>query len=268
MTRPRGGGTSAAVSPGLSATSAGPGTNQLVRGTGADDELYGTEGADILQGLNGDDDLSGLGGDDLLEGSAGDDTLDGGAGNDTLRNVEDLNGSFFDDHLVGNDEDNYLFGYYGDDRIDGGGGSGDLATFIGEIHEVVVRYDASTGWLTVQSLYDGTDQLRNVESLYFYLDTFDASLFTTPAAPHAIAHGPAPGSTAVPVSSDLRITFQEPIQRGSGSVVLRDASGREVERFEAGSPRLQVEGMNLVVDPTDPLTRNKIGRASCRERVS
>lgn len=281
----------AARSP-LPGPATGPRTQQLVRGTGDDDELYGTSGADILQGLGGEDSLEGLGGDDQLEGGMGDDALDGGTGNDTLdggggndaavylwaagpvqanlgagwatgadgndtlRSIEDLYGSFYDDELVGSDDDNFIFGYFGNDRIDGGAGDGDMASFLSGIEEVVVRHDPVTGWLTITSPYEGTDQVRQVESLYFYLDVFETEVFTTPAAPHPIAYGPSLGDTAVPVGSDLRITFQEPIRLGSGAVVLRDAAGREVERFDAASSaRLRVEGMNLVVDPTQPLLR-------------
>ncbi|RYF68306.1 MAG: hypothetical protein EOO22_17945, partial [Comamonadaceae bacterium] len=54
--------------------------------------------------------------------------------------------------------------------------------------------------------------------------------------------------------ANIVVVFDEAIVRGSGSIVLRDGSGRVVERFDAAtSDRLTLDGNRLTIDPTRPL---------------
>jgi len=72
-----------------------------------------------------------------------------------------------------------------------------------------------------------------------------------PPAPSAFA--PADGAVGVGLGSNLAVTFNEPIMRGSGTVTLKTAAGSVVETFPATSNRVTVSGSTLTVDPTKNL---------------
>ncbi|HSW09202.1 S8 family serine peptidase [Aquabacterium sp.] len=248
--------------------------NDSLIGNYADNTLYGDFGDDLLQGGGGDDTLSGDTGDDTLDGGTGIDAADyffafgavtvnlakgrasGADGNDQLISIESVFGSFYDDTLTGDEGVNFLFGSFGDDTIDGGFGD-DFTGFLATLAEATVRYDPATGWLTVSSELDGTDILRSVEMLYFGDDFFEASQFTAASPPTPLLFSPASGSTDVLVGSNLQLTFNETIQRGTGTLLLRDGAGTVVASFDAAtSSQLTLEGANLSIDPPARLLRN------------
>jgi len=69
--------------------------------------------------------------------------------------------------------------------------------------------------------------------------------------PSVISVNPPDGSINVPVASDLVVTFNEAIQRGTGSIILKTAAGATVEMFDiATSSRLTVAGNTLTINPT------------------
>ena len=69
-------------------------------------------------------------------------------------------------------------------------------------------------------------------------------------APTVIRFSPADQAGAVAVGSNLVLTFDEPIQRGSGVLLLKDATGAVIESFDAAtSDRLTVSGATLTLDP-------------------
>lgn len=73
-------------------------------------------------------------------------------------------------------------------------------------------------------------------------------------APQLQSSSPANGST-VALGSSLSLSFSEPIQKGSGSIVLQNASGATVASYEiASSPRVTVSGSTLAVDVAAELT--------------
>lgn len=75
------------------------------------------------------------------------------------------------------------------------------------------------------------------------------------AAPTPLTFIPADGAAGVAVNSNIVITFTEAIQRGTGSLVLKTASGVTVETFDAAtSSRLSISGSTLTIDPTSALT--------------
>jgi methionine-rich copper-binding protein CopC len=73
-------------------------------------------------------------------------------------------------------------------------------------------------------------------------------------APTVTAFNPATGTQAVPVSNDLVFELSEPAQRGSGTIELRTADGTLVQRFEAGSAAVTVQGNTLTLNPSADLT--------------
>lgn len=175
-------------------------------GWGDIDVLQGVTGAmgsgyaDSIVGSDGNDQLNGRGGNDTLDGGAGTDGVkytlaksgvmvdlsqgtasDGEGGIDVLRNIENVTGGNFDDRLIGNLGDNVFQGGAGNDVIDGGGGL-DTAKFSGRLLDYAIRYTGTDGFWEIKDLrgasvfdvasgswtaYDGTDLLKNVETLSF-----------------------------------------------------------------------------------------------------
>jgi methionine-rich copper-binding protein CopC len=75
------------------------------------------------------------------------------------------------------------------------------------------------------------------------------------SAPTVSVFSPADGAAGVAVSSNLTLTFNEALQRGSGTISLRRADGLLVEQFDAAtSTRLSVQGNTLTLDPSADLT--------------
>jgi VCBS repeat-containing protein len=74
-------------------------------------------------------------------------------------------------------------------------------------------------------------------------------------APTVSAFSPADGAASVAVTSNVTLTFSEPVQRGGGTITLRRADGTLVEQFDAAtSNRLTVQGNTLALDPSADLT--------------
>ena len=153
------------------------------------DVLRGMDGNDMLFGGSGNDTLDGGPGADVLIGGAGIDTADyssstaavnvnlqtghgtgGDAQGDILGGIENVIGSAFNDTLAGSSGNNTLVGGGGNDTIDGMAGS-DTAVFSG------LRSQYTLTWLDGNGVRvtgpDGTDALRNVESLAFNDQTVD-----------------------------------------------------------------------------------------------
>jgi hypothetical protein len=55
---------------------------------------------------------------------------------------------------------------------------------------------------------------------------------------------------SVAIAADLTLTFDEPVQRGTGDVVLKTASGKVLETFAPGSPQLTITGDTIRINPS------------------
>jgi Ca2+-binding RTX toxin-like protein len=85
---------------------------------------------------------------------------------------------------------------------------------------------------------------------------FTTSAASDATAPTVVSFNPADEATGVPVGSDIVVTFSEPVTRGGGSIVLRDAAGNEVQSFPGGSKATSAastSGSALTVNPTADL---------------
>lgn len=182
-------------------------------GTTGADVMNGTSGIDFLRGNAGDDTLNGLDGNDVLAGGAGADTIDGGNGidtatyedspsgvtinlaahtasggdatGDTLISIENLVGSAFNDVLIGDGSANTLDGGAGNDIIDGGAGN-DIAVMHVASNAATMTFN--NGDLVFQSA-QGTDTLRNVETLQFDNRSVSTTQFTAINAVYASVGG-------------------------------------------------------------------------------
>jgi Ca2+-binding RTX toxin-like protein len=74
------------------------------------------------------------------------------------------------------------------------------------------------------------------------------------AAPTVVSFSPEKGATSASRFADVVVTFDEAVQRGSGTIVLKDGTGKVVETFDAAtSTRLTIDGTKLIVDPSADL---------------
>ena len=77
-------------------------------------------------------------------------------------------------------------------------------------------------------------------------------------APPVTAFSPADGATDVARESNIVLTFSEPIQRGAGSIVIREASGAAFASYDAAtSGNLSIAGNTLTLDPSGNLRYGK-----------
>jgi len=81
--------------------------------------------------------------------------------------------------------------------------------------------------------------------------------FTTGAdstAPTVVSFSPADEAASVAVGSNVALTFSEAVQRGTGTIYLKNAAGAVIESFDAAtSSRLSISGSSLTLDPTSDL---------------
>jgi len=69
-----------------------------------------------------------------------------------------------------------------------------------------------------------------------------------------VTFSPADEASGFAISSNIVITFSEPIVSGTGNIVLKDASGTVIETFNAAtSSHLSIAGAALTINPTTNL---------------
>jgi Ca2+-binding RTX toxin-like protein len=94
---------------------------------------------------------------------------------------------------------------------------------------------------------------------YAGTSTYDFRTISDTIAPTVSTFRPTDGATAVALGSNISLTFNEAIQKGTGIIYLRagSASGTIAEQFNAASSaRLSVFGSTLTIDPTAYLANN------------
>jgi Ca2+-binding RTX toxin-like protein len=165
----------------------------------------------------------------ILEGGAGNDSLWGYGGSDTL------------------------IGSAGNDLINGGAGA-DTVKFTGAKSDYKITQDAS-GVLTVldnTASRDGTDKLSGVEFL-----SFSDGIIAAPngSAPTVTTFSPSDEAAGVAIGANVVVTFNEAIQRGTGSITLKTSAGSVVATYDAAtSSNLSISGSTLTVNPTADLS--------------
>lgn len=74
------------------------------------------------------------------------------------------------------------------------------------------------------------------------------------AAPKVAQFSPTDNAKNVSITANIVVKFSEAIVRGSGNIVLKDASGNTIESFDAAnSRRISISGNTLKIDPTRSL---------------
>ncbi|MBK9237240.1 MAG: Ig-like domain-containing protein [Rhodoferax sp.] len=74
-------------------------------------------------------------------------------------------------------------------------------------------------------------------------------------APTVSSFSPADEATGIAIESNVVVTFNEPIVRGTGSIVLKTAAGTVVETFDATSSTGLVFRVSLTINPGFDLTK-------------
>lgn len=176
-------------------------------------------------------------GNDLIIGSSIANELDGGAGHDTLNSGD------------GNDT---LTGGGGNDVLDGGANT-DIAKFTGPRSGYTITPGAGGSLVVVDNTAnrDGTDQLRNIEFLNFSDGTIASPQTADTTAPTVTTFSPADNATGVAVGSNMVLTFNEPIQKGSGNIVI--SNGSDTRTIPVGDAQITVSGSTVTINPTADL---------------
>lgn len=84
-------------------------------------------------------------------------------------------------------------------------------------------------------------------------------------APTFTELSPANSATGVAPAGDLAITFDEPVQKGSGDIVIKEVGGSMFETIDVGSTKVTVSGTVVTINPAgdmDPLTEYYVEIAS------
>ena len=149
-----------------------------VLGSAFNDSMTGSNTAafESFEGRIGNDTINGLGGRDRVEyfySRAGVNVnlatgvaTDGEGTTDTLLNIEDVRGSRdFNDTITGSSSQNRFEGLGGNDTMSGAGGR-DTSIYAGTAASATRTHNPDGTW-TIVSATEGTDTLRNVETLQF-----------------------------------------------------------------------------------------------------
>ena len=163
---------------------------------------------------------------ELINGNGGNDTIDGGAGNDSIN----------------------------------GGDGFDTAVFTGNFADYSIIYNAATAAFTVAdhtANRDGTDVISAVETFIFADVAKSCSDFIPDTvAPTIAIFSPVDASNGVAIGSNILLTFNEAIQKGTGTIAIHSgsATGPVVDSYDAStSSSLTISGSRLTINPTADL---------------
>jgi len=228
------------------------------------ENVIGSAFADTLVGGRGGGTLSGLGGDDRLSAGANGGTLLGGDGDDVLESLSGtsntLDGGAGDDVITGGNGGDRLIGGAGNDTLDGGvnnkqyGTTYNTAVYSGAFASYQI--EQHDGYFTVSSVAEGVDTLRNIDILSFadrpdlYLprEFVEGKDHTAPTFSSYLF------KTKIKGAENLSLTFSEIVQAGSGTISIKDVSGKVIESFDvASSTRLSWQYSGLSIDPSADL---------------
>jgi methionine-rich copper-binding protein CopC len=95
---------------------------------------------------------------------------------------------------------------------------------------------------------------RNASSQFYAgtanKDTWNFSVSDN-VAPNIVSLEPADNSEGVPLNADLRITFSEPINRGTGSITIRRADNSVKQTLSVNNLAVNVSGSIVTIDISD-----------------
>jgi Ca2+-binding RTX toxin-like protein len=165
-----------------------------------------------------------------------------------------LEGGSANDILYGNGGSDTIKGGLGNDLIDGGDGT-DYAIYSSNFFDLNFQVIGLS--VTVTSNIEGVDTLRNVEyiranNVEYKISNIVASADTL--APTLISSKPADNAAAVPIGSNIVLSFSEPIQKGTGNIVI--SSGTDIRTISVISAQVAVSGSTVTINPTADFQAN------------
>ncbi len=161
-------------------------------------------------------------------------------------------GSFVVSWLHGETEQQTLFAQ----RFDAAGAKLGDPVLVGSGKALYAHYDvtATAGGGAVFAWDDGRLDLGDV-----YAERFapSASSGGDTAPPGVVGFSPADEAVSVPVTTNIQVTFGETVQKGAGSILLKNSAGAVVEAYDAASSsNVTLSGNILTIDPTAQLAYN------------
>jgi Ca2+-binding RTX toxin-like protein len=167
-----------------------------------------------------------------------------------------LEGGAANDILYGNDGSDTLEGGFGNDLIDGGNGT-DYAIYSSNFSGLNFQVIGLN--VIVTSKIEGVDTLRNVEyiranNVEYKISNILAS--TDTLAPTLTSSTPADNAAAVPIGSNIVLSFSEPIQKGTGNIVI--SNGTDIRSISVTSAQVTVSGSTVTINPSADLLANSL----------
>ncbi|NKE65381.1 hypothetical protein RAMLITH_06070 [Ramlibacter sp. RBP-2] len=158
-------------------------------------------------------------------------------------------GGFVVSWLHGATEQQTLFAQ----RFDAGGAKLGDAVLIGSGKALYAHYSvtATANGGAVFAWDDGRLDLGDV-----YAERFapSASSGGDTAPPGVVGFAPADEAVSVPITTNIQLTFGETVQKGAGSILLKNSAGAVVEAYDvASSGNVTISGNILTIDPTEKL---------------
>ena len=254
------------------------------------EHLIGGSGNDTFIGDSADNLFRGGAGNDTLDGGIGLDTADysdkteavsvtlhgsvdsivtvGGVAEDTIRNIENLIGGSVNETFIGDAMANSLSGGYGDDTLQGGagndtldGGSGsDTIVFRGNLAEYSISYDFNNKTYTVTdsvSGRDGSDLVTGAEFFKFADGVHSVADLIDIVPPYLQSITPSEYATDVAVGADMVFTFTEPVQAGTGSIVISNGTDDIRSISVTDSSQVIISGNTVTINPAEDLATDQ-----------
>ena len=155
-------------------------------------------------------------------------------------------GGFVVSWLHGGNEQQTLFAQ----RFDAAGAKLGEPVLVGSGKALYAHYDvtATAGGGAVFAWDDGRLDLGDV-----YAERFapSGSSGGDTAAPAVVGLSPADEAVSVPITTNIQLTFGETVQKGAGSIVLKNSAGAVVEAYDAAtSSNVTISGNILTINPT------------------
>ncbi len=103
--------------------------------------------------------------------------------------------------------------------------------------------------------HQGLAEANQYASIAVYENLDTKPPLASASIPSIVEFSPANLAAAVPVDSDIVLTFSEMIQRGSGFIAIRNAQNSLIESFDAAtSSHISLSGKTLTLHPTNDLS--------------
>lgn len=135
-------------------------------------------------------------------------------------------------------------------RFDAGGGKLGDAVLIGSGKALYAKYSV-TATANGGAVFAWDDGRLDTGDVYAERFAPSASSGGDTAPPGVVGFSPADEAVSVPITANIQVTFGETVQKGAGSILLKNSAGAVVESYNvATSGNVTISGNMLTIDPT------------------